>query len=70
MSFERAVLGAVAGLALAGVVVWALVSMAWASDNLFRLTKVAIGMGLALGGPALLFLLVWPFRRRRRSSRP
>ena len=66
MTFERTVLSVIAGVALTAVVLWALLSMAWASDNLFRLAKIGLGIGRAVIGPAVIWLLVLPLRKLRR----
>jgi hypothetical protein len=56
----------IVALGLGTFFVWVLFQMAWADESLWRLAKLGLGIGAAVLGSALVYVLLAPPRRGRR----
>ena len=65
MTFQRVVAAAGLVLILGGFFLWVLIEMATASESMWRLAKLGIGMGAALIVAPLVFLVLSPLHRDR-----
>ncbi len=66
MTFDKVFAGLLLTLLLGGFFLWVLLEMASASESMWRLSKLGIGMGAVVVAAPLVYLLLTPLHRRRR----